>query len=356
MAKLSIPLLLLFAPFVFPLDCFSSLNFPDTRPCNTVQGRDHKEGIADIFLNVVDIGINIVQTLTNSQFIDDIAKNVFQTTNINIRSRELNRPWVRTVLGLLNFGDISHHCWITYRRSTGETTDRGCGTEGAVEQFGSKFAAWLQGDPLHVLAGGDICFAPPFGNGDEEMCLCKTDACNENSSTAKASLGIHQKAESIMCGDKDCPVMDLSKVIGEDWKGFNTACYKKDNQVGSDSEEHCFSTEGIYDEEAVKAARLTAKADSVIGARFGAFTFTSQSETPLTPACASECLDPNGSGQWCCEACEGKTCSGGTATSRAGAGSSLDSESSTANAQKGKLGFWLLFLCSCVISVALRGF
>ena len=51
----------------------------DTRPCNTVQGRDHKEGIADIFLNVVDIGINIVQTLTNSQFIDDIAKNVFQT-------------------------------------------------------------------------------------------------------------------------------------------------------------------------------------------------------------------------------------------------------------------------------------
>ena len=159
-----------------------------------------------------------------------------------------------------------------------------------------------QGDPLHVLAGGDICFAPPFGDGDEEvssnidrlhivflrhnwafkMCLCKTDACNENSSTAKTSLGIHQTAEwvvfksfvlsnlnscpwsnivsclfkigfsclkltcllktrslanhdmllfivssssrfvmyflyfllsrSITCGEKDCPVMDLSKV------------------------------------------------------------------------------------------------------------------------------------------------
>ena len=26
-----------------------------------------------------------------------------------------------------------------------------------------------QGDPLHVLAGGDICFAPPFGNRDEEV-------------------------------------------------------------------------------------------------------------------------------------------------------------------------------------------
>ena len=22
---------------------------------------------------------------------------------------------------------------------------------------------------MHVLAGGDICFAPPFGNGDEEV-------------------------------------------------------------------------------------------------------------------------------------------------------------------------------------------
>ena len=31
MAKLSIPLLLLFAPFVFSLDCFSSLNFPGTK-------------------------------------------------------------------------------------------------------------------------------------------------------------------------------------------------------------------------------------------------------------------------------------------------------------------------------------
>ena len=67
------------------------------------------------------------------------------------------------------------------------------------------------------------------------------------------------------------------------------------------------------------------------------------------PACASECLDPNGSGQWCCEACEGKTCLGGTATSRAG--SRLEVESSTANVQKGKLGFWVLLLCSCVISL-----
>jgi len=347
-----LPILLLFAPSLLALDCFSSKHFLDTRPCETVQGRDHKEGIADIFLNVVDLGINIVQKLTNSQFIDDIANNVLKTTSINIRSREVNRPWVKTVLGLLNFDDISQHCWITYKRSTGETTNRGCGTD-TVEQFGSKFAAWLKGDPLHVLAGGDICFAPPDGDGDEEMCLCKTDACNENSSTAKESLGIHQTAESITCGEKDCPVMDLSKVIGEDWKGFNAACYKKDNQNnglpegGSDSEEHCFSTEGIYDEEAVKAARLTAKADSVVGARFGAFTFTSQSETPEKPACASECRDPNG--KWCCEACQGKTCSGGAATPRGGFGSSSEDAAESSAAQKGKLGLWLLLLCCSVI-------
>ena len=91
-----LPILLLFAPSLLALDCFSSKHFlgtkaqqnqseivfmrfsPDTRPCDTVQGRDHKEGIADIFLNVVDLGIDIVQTLTNSQFIDDIANNVLK--------------------------------------------------------------------------------------------------------------------------------------------------------------------------------------------------------------------------------------------------------------------------------------
>ena len=51
----------------------------DTRPCHTVQARDHKEGIADILLNVADIGINIVQTLTNSKFIDEIVDNIFRT-------------------------------------------------------------------------------------------------------------------------------------------------------------------------------------------------------------------------------------------------------------------------------------
>ena len=35
---------------------------------------------------------------------------LFSRTRINIRSREANRPWVKQVLGILNFGDTSHHC------------------------------------------------------------------------------------------------------------------------------------------------------------------------------------------------------------------------------------------------------
>ena len=70
---------------------------------------------------------------------------------------------------------------------------------------------FYQIDPLHALAGGDICFSPPFGKQDEEvfvhykisgniksdnskMCLCKKDGCNKDSNTARASLGLHQKA------------------------------------------------------------------------------------------------------------------------------------------------------------------
>ena len=71
-------LILLLAPSVFPLKCFTNLHFPDVKPCMTVQGRDHKEGIADVFLNVVNLGIDVFQTLTNTQIIDDIADNIFQ--------------------------------------------------------------------------------------------------------------------------------------------------------------------------------------------------------------------------------------------------------------------------------------
>ena len=60
------------------------VTFPsEVRACKAVadagNARNHKEGIADILLNVADIGINIVQTLTNSKFIDEIVDNIFRT-------------------------------------------------------------------------------------------------------------------------------------------------------------------------------------------------------------------------------------------------------------------------------------
>ena len=44
--------------------------------------------------------------------------------------------------------------------------------------------------------------------------------------------------------------MDISKVING-WEGFNTACYKRRGE----ERERCFTTEGIYSEEVVDAAR-----------------------------------------------------------------------------------------------------
>ena len=43
---------------------------------------------------------------------------------------------------------------------------------------------------MHVLAGGDICFAPPFGNGDEEvLSVCDYALCiNDHSRCVFAKL------------------------------------------------------------------------------------------------------------------------------------------------------------------------
>ena len=113
-----------------------------------------------------------------------------------------------------------------------------------------------------------------------QMCLCKTDECNQDKTAAKKSLNIPDSAEwdfskirislhyksdirskpiikhiilknfylrPLKCAESDCPVTDLSTVI-DGWEGFNSACYKKD----SEEKEHCFTTEGIYDEDVVR--------------------------------------------------------------------------------------------------------
>jgi len=146
------------------------------------------------------------------------------------------------------------------------------------------------------------------------------------------------------------------------------------NQLGElRSEEHCFSTEGIYDEEAVTAARMTAKNDdSVVGARFGKFTFTKQSETPaslnsygkapslpssVSGGCEAECQDP-GTGAWCCKACEGVACSGsggqdGGQDGGLGVRSALGAESAPENGttERGFLAIWTLLASSLFSAV-----
>ena len=66
---------------------------------------------------------------------------------------------------------------------------------------------------------------------------------------------------------------DLSSVLGEEWSGFNSACYKKDNE----EKEHCFTTEGIYDEKVVRSARLVQAKSGENSAEGFTFTQTSGS-------------------------------------------------------------------------------
>ena len=76
---------------------------------------------------------------------------------------------------------------------------------------------------------------------------------------------------ALKCSGSDCPVTDLSSLLGENWTGFNSACYKK----GNEEKEHCFTTEGIYDKDVVRSAKLV-QAKSGENSAEG-FTFTKTS-------------------------------------------------------------------------------
>merc|ERR1712107_959458 len=149
-------------------------------------------------------------------------------------------------------------CWVSFDRTTGETRNRGCGAGGDLEWFGGQLMNWLNPPAanersLHLLAGSAICFVAPL-DPSQEICMCKEAGCNKDKISARSSLNIPETAETVQCGGENCPLMDLSKIIGSEWESFNAACYQKPG----DSEEHCFSTEGIYDENAVLSARLSA--------------------------------------------------------------------------------------------------
>lgn len=212
-----------------------------------------------------------IQSLTGQPFIDNLGDKIKEQIGLDLTNHEQNSDWVQNTMKKfgVNF-DLSANCWVSYKRETGETIGRGCGAAGEVGSFGAKLVDFLQGNPFNVLAGY-VCFSVP-GNKEHEVCICKEDGCNEDRKSAKEALGIQEEAESIECGGKECPVTDLSRVIN-DWTGFNTACYTK---LGGD--ERCFSTQGIFDKEAVTAAKLTMSARNE--AQIGEYRFSKQTGLP----------------------------------------------------------------------------
>jgi len=214
-------------------------------------------------LEMVKLGLGLVLPLINPQaavslsFIDQLGTNILARTGIDLTGKKQQTEWVKKVLGLIDF-NMAKVCWVSFDRASSETRNRGCGAGGDLEWFGAELLNWLDpqaasGRSLHLMAGSAICFVAPLDHS-QEICMCKEDGCNESKGSARKSLNIPESAESVQCGGENCPLMDLSKIIDAKWDSFNAACYQKPG----DDQEHCFSTEGIYDEKAVLSARLSA--------------------------------------------------------------------------------------------------
>jgi len=269
---------LLCTPSVFTLQCYENQKSAPTN-CQK-KNNEVVQGIADAVAGIWDLAVNIGKTIENevsgTNWIKNIGDQIKQITGgkIDLENRESNSQWVQNILQKMNF-NLASHCWVTFKRSTGATESRGCGRTGYFGQVGGKLLKYFEEDNLHVLAGTDICFSVPVVD-DLEMCLCKTDECNQDKTAAKKSLNIPDSAEPLKCAKSDCPVTDLSTVI-DGWKGFNSACYMKD----SEEKEHCFTTEGIYDEDVVRAAKLVQARSGEISAEGVTFTKTSGGGTIL---------------------------------------------------------------------------
>jgi len=260
---LLLPLLLL--PPTSSMECWQGREGTNHTPCE-----DGKQVATDLIVMGLgmahfglQLGAGVLMTLTNTQAVGaavNIGAEILKRTGLDLRNPRSQAGWVRGVLDVVDF-DLAKVCWVASSRRTGGTVDRGCGVAGDLEMFGANLAKWLQGEPRHLLAGAAVCFTAPL-NHDQEICMCKHDGCNQSKASARSDLNIHLDAEIVQCGGEDCPLSDLSKVLdmdgGNHWNGWNTACYTKPVKKPQDEGEHCFSTEGIYDEEAVKAAREVA--------------------------------------------------------------------------------------------------
>jgi len=271
-SSLCVAQLLILAAFVAPLptramECFTgNPESVQSREVTTAcdDGRDFVANTVVFGLNMAKLGLGIILPLINPQaavslsWIDQIGTNILARTGIDLTGQKEQTEWVKKVLGLVDF-NMAKVCWVSFDRESSTTRNRGCGAGGDLEWFGGQLLNWL--DPnkagseksLHLMAGSAICFVAPLDHS-QEICMCKENGCNKDKGTARRSLNIPESAESVQCGGENCPLMDLSKIIDSKWDSFNAACYQKPGE----SQEHCFSTEGIYDENAVLSARLSA--------------------------------------------------------------------------------------------------
>jgi len=251
---------------VLAMECFTGNNENvggrESTKCD--DGRDFVANAAVFGLNMAKLGLGIVLPLINPQlavslsWIDKIGTNILARTGVDLTGQKEQTEWVKKVLDLVDF-NMAKVCWVSFDRASGVTKNRGCGAGGDLEWFGGQLMNWI--DPnkdasersLHLMAGSAICFVAPLDHS-QEICMCKENGCNRDKGSARRSLNIPESAESVQCGGENCPLMDLSKIIDPKWDSFSAACYRKPE----DNREHCFSTEGIYDERAVLSARLSA--------------------------------------------------------------------------------------------------
>jgi len=198
---------------------------------------------------------------------DDVIANFVAhlQNHLNLKfNNQQSTEWVKSTLKSLEY-DIEDNCYITYETSSGITTDRGCGAGGDILQY-------MQGTP-YVFWTNSVCFPRP-GTTDQEVCLCNLDGCNKDASTARTAANIAVSSKLIQCGGQDCPLADLSKV-DPDLADMDTSCY---TSPGS-TEEHCFTTEGIFDQLAVAAAKDRSSAAT------SQYKFSRVNGEPAQPSC-----------------------------------------------------------------------
>jgi len=200
-----------------------------------------------------------IQHISGDDWIDEFGELIKDKIGVDITSSTKNRQWVQDAMDKLGVDfDVSGNCYVTFEKASKTTLERGCGALGGAGTLGAELIQFIQGKQFNFLAGS-VCFTKP-GSSDKEVCLCSTEACNNDPATALRSVGVRADAKSAECGGEECPLANLTAVnSGAD---FNSACV---TFSGPPSREMCYSTQAVLIPEAAKLTRSNPKADAENG-------------------------------------------------------------------------------------------